>query len=213
MGNKVTILGIVHQDPLGRARIKSYLQNLKKQNITPDLFAVEWKEEIASDLISARGEFKEHLKLNIPDLSDSTLEAFSLAVAYEADASDEVFEGTQKLWLDEDRKDKKEKSFTVPGFLAQRGFYYLGIYYESSVAEMNDLARVSAITWKQLDNDRWKPKKRDEIFARLVIAAIADGYENIIAIVGASHAIVENKGSFADILSKQELSLETVLLR
>lgn len=49
---KVLIIGVNHNDPLGRKKIVDVLNNEKNKGMVPECVCVEWKKEIADEVIS-----------------------------------------------------------------------------------------------------------------------------------------------------------------
>lgn len=206
---KLVMLGVEHNDPLGRVKIISTLNELRERGISPDIFAVEWQEDYANKLIDARISIIEVIKSEIPTISEDTLKALSLSIAYEADSMKALYPKTPVLWLDKDRRIK----YPIDDYIHDRAHIYINILCNLDKTEINNLAIISEKLWERAKQSTWNPTGRDLAFLDIIVDTINLGYGTILIIVGAKHTDIKNNDSLAALLRSRGLNIESIILQ
>jgi len=187
---KVLIIGVNHNDPLGRMKIVDVLNNEKNTGMVPECVCVEWKKEIADEVISQRLIFIDYIQECCSSIDSGTAKQLSNAMAFEVDAHTMVYPNLEVFWLDEARNVTTSDD-VVKLYYKNRADIYV-TYLENDIAEMSK--KLCAIRTTPV------PEIRDRQFAEVVNKAIELGYKSICCIVGANHASILTEGSFADLL-------------
>lgn len=187
---KVLIIGVNHNDPLGRKKIVDVLNNEKNKGMVPDCVCVEWKKEIAEEVLSQRPSFIDYIQECCPSINSGVAEQLSNAMAFEVDAHTLVYPTLEVFWLDEARNVTSSDDVVKLYYKNRAGIY--ASYLEDDIVEISK--KVCAIRTTPV------PEVRDRRFAEVVNKAIELGYKSICCIVGANHASKSTEGSFADLL-------------
>ena len=187
---KILMIGINHNDPFGREKVYDVLR--KESTFIPDCIAVEWGKIVAEKLISQRKEFYELASAKYPLSTPEDLQLLSDAIAFEADAHQTLYPQLPIIWLD----DKRNVS---PKILATYLQDRLAIYEQYGLRNDRLIAKNVADYVYSLteEPDHRSGGERDEIFYCEIIDALNRGHNNIICVVGATHASLDIKDSFA----------------
>jgi len=164
---KLHFCGINHYDPLGRHRLKDWMQGLlDKEATAPAFVAVEWDEMALSEVIGQRGEVPRLIR----DLSTTgsllvnatpeNIIAIAKSLGYEGDTHHEVFPQVEFLWLDqalgrrERQLDGTWKTNPIASFTAdyaKQRIVKLQRYIDTEGATDKVLERISAGVWRDSD--------------------------------------------------------------
>jgi len=96
------IAGNLHYDPLGRARLKKWFEDLKNKNIQPSYLLLEYNKTDLLAFLNARKEFRnlceeEYKKY---ELSDADLDILEKSFGYELDSHLDYFDNIDILYYD-----------------------------------------------------------------------------------------------------------------
>ena len=182
------IAGIVHGDPLGPETLRLWLRGLREHSANPPEFiAVEYASSDFLKIRDQRDALTEIAGRVWPEAPQELVRALAPAIAYEADAHQEVFPDLEVLWLDEFRVNKPFGA--VEHFAQDRLMDYrdwlAGEDLSLPIPEL--LRKLSRKTWSPTSDEG--PEPRDEEFARLVNERVNQQDGNwAIVVVGARHA-------------------------
>lgn len=191
----VFLIGINHNDPLGRAKVVKLLKEAKQKGFVPDVIGVEWKEEIAKKLILMRSDMEQLIMERWPRTEKREAKTIADTIAYEADAHLEVYPQLEIIWLDEQREITEALRQRIDTYCIDRK----NIYANHVPSECDQLC-VSTLSSSigLVENANFAPSIRDQLFADALLAAIENGKKQIVCIVGADHTNIEMPGSFAN---------------
>lgn len=203
---KINILGINHNDPLGKQKTVALLKGLKKNGYTPDCIATEWDKDLAQSIIEQRNKFIKYVKDEIPYLNNKTIESLANAMAYEADSHMSLYPNLPIIWLDKGSKYFKP----IDCYWNDRLDIYLDNINQLDDKDKNNLEILSKNIWNIANSEN--ATERDEKFFEIILNTIDKGYKNILVIVGASHANIKINKSLASLLLENKLSTQTYIL-
>ena len=199
------IIGINHNDPLGRRKIRLILDELRiSKNFIPDCIATEWDKVYFNIIQDQRTLFTKLAKEQNLNLKDETIFALADSMAYEADSHIELYPDLPIIWIDE-RFDG-----TIPDSVKRFAEYRLNVFLsfleKLNKDEKDNLEAISRIAWSI--SSRGKAAERDVKFYNKLMNAVQNGYKNIIVIVGAAHATIENEGVLVNLLTKDNYTMQ-----
>ena len=185
---EIHIAGVVHNDPLGPERLKSWLRGLPERSANPpDFIAVEYASTDFLKIRDQRDASTEIAGRIWPEAPQALVDALAPSIAYEADAHQEIFPDLEVLWLDEFREDRPPGA--VEHFAGDRLEDYC------KWLEGEDVSLPIPVLLRKLSRKAWStasdkgPEPRDEEFARLIKERVNQrGSKCAIVVVGANHA-------------------------
>lgn len=183
----VIIVGVNHFDPLGPRKVRKYLDEIKAQGFCPEYVCVEWKKEIADEVIKQRIEFGDMVKSRFPNIRDEDALEFEKSLAYEADSHVDTFPEAGIIWLEANR-DIDSTDSGITEYSKHRFKKYRNYDINSTI---EDISREVLA-----ENNRYTPGYRDVAFFEAVQAQTNCNCD-ILCIVGASHGDVRAENSFA----------------
>lgn len=206
MGVKIVILGINHNDPLGRKKIVSLLNELKNEEFIPDCIATEWDKNIAQSIIKQRNGFIKYAEEKAPYLHKETLESLATALAYEADSHTDIYPNLPIIWLDEGSTYFR----TIEYYSQDRLSIYIDAINKLNRKDKNNLELISRNIWSI--GYSGNASERDIKFFDKIINAVENEYKNLLIIVGARHANTEIENSLVDRLMKKGFNIRLFIL-
>ena len=97
---KIIILGAMHDDPSGKARLYLNLKEVVADLDAPlDFIAFEWAQATYTQLASKRVEAQERLRSEVPRLNQNFSDRFASTLGYEPDLHHEVIPDSQLIWM------------------------------------------------------------------------------------------------------------------
>ena len=183
---RLEIAGINHFDPLGRGKLKLWIDKVSALYMTPPGFvAVEWDEKLFNEVKSQRAKFLVLARSEWPDAHPDLLETLQLSLAYEADTHAILYPNLAILWLDQGRQ--YSVSDHAERHLALLKSFLSGKPMTSDTREV--LERLSRVAYERAQSPQ-EGSQRDAAFACLVMEELKDLRETdwAIVIVGAGHA-------------------------
>ena len=202
---KIYMIGINHNDPLGRDNLRNWLQILSNQNSDrPAFVAIEYDQQHFERIKAQRSDFLIKLQSTFLTIPLNDLIRLTQSLAYEGDTHIDVLPNVKTIWLDEDRQAYETD---IKNYAERR----LGIY-KSFLKHCKELTLIelSKISW-QVANPDSNPN-RCEMFARRVIKEALNkiGHWAII-IVGANH-VSSAPTSMRSILEVAGFNCEVIVL-
>ncbi len=190
---EIVVIGVNHNDPLGREKISRILKE-ELTDFIPDAIAVEWKKEIAYEVVRQRIVMKKVLSQQYPSADPNDLDLLANAMAFESDSHIKIYPNLPIIWLDQERLvDLSDDDVT--------NFYiYRKSYYDSIInIGINSISDISDYVCRTMGTNG--PSERDHMFYDLLQKEIEEnGYKRIICIVGAYHANLIEEKRFANML-------------
>ena len=190
---EIVVIGVNHNDPLGREKISRILKE-ELTDFIPDAIAVEWKKEIAYEVVRQRIVMKKVLSQQYPSADPNDLDLLANAMAFESDSHIKIYPNLPIIWLDQERLvDLSDDNVT--------NFYiYRKSYYDSIIKlGINSISDISSYVCRTMGTNG--PSERDHMFYDLLQKEIEEnGYKRIICIVGAYHANLIEEKRFANML-------------
>ena len=190
---EIVVIGVNHNDPLGREKISRILKE-ELTDFIPDAIAVEWKKEIAYEVVRQRIVMKKVLSQQYPSADPNDLDLLANAMAFESDSHIKIYPNLPIIWLDQERLvDLSDDNVT--------NFYiYRKSYYDSIIKlGINSISDISNYVCRTMGTNG--PSERDHMFYDLLQKEIEkNGYKRIICIVGAYHANLIEEKRFAHML-------------
>ena len=190
---EIVVIGVNHNDPLGMEKISRILKE-ELTDFIPDAIAVEWKKEIAYEVVRQRIVMKKVLSQQYPSADPNDLDLLANAMAFESDSHIKIYPDLPIIWLDQERLvDLSDDNVT--------NFYiYRKSYYDSIIKlGINSISDISNYVCRTMGTNG--PSERDHMFYDLLQKEIEEnGYKRIICIVGAYHANLIEEKRFANML-------------
>ena len=192
---EIVFLGVNHNDPLGRDKICSILKNELK-DFVPNAIAVEWKREIAYEVINQRKAMIEVLTQQYPNVELSDIKILANAMAFESDSHINIYPNLPVIWLDQ------ERGVDIYDDTVANYFVYRKSYYDAIInSGISSIEEISIYVCSVMSSNI--PSERDILFYNKLHKEIEEnGYTKVICIVGASHADLSTEGSFANLFIK-----------
>lgn len=186
---RLRVVGVVHNDLLGRERLLKWLPEIKDLEKTPLLFvAVEYDESNFRLIRSQRSVLRKLAAKTWPGSSQSVLKLIEDSLAYEGDLYGIVFPAVETLWLDQDR------TVVDPTILSNYARDRLNIYKsfvsdEPTALSSAMLRTMSVTAWECCSAPRSGGSDRDAKFTRVILDRLKEKRRGwAIVIVGSSHA-------------------------
>jgi hypothetical protein len=187
---KLQIAGIVHQDPLGRRRLNTWIDRaFSLSDQAPAFIAVEWDKRMLASVLAERSRLEELARETWPTAPASFLAELVAAVAYEGEVPISSHPNVDVLYLDEGRVLDDETVLTQ--FALDRMRNYRHMFDESLDSfGQEQLEAMSRYSWQVTVCDN--PNTRDHEFAKRIGEAYpADILEWGVVVVGACHALLD----------------------
>ncbi len=182
---QVYIAGIHHYDPLCKARLHNWLQNLLDIKVTlPAFVAVEWDEILFKQVKLQRPIIR---KLAMSRWSQSTtefLDALESTLAFDADTHTLLMPNIQTVWLENGRVHPNIMPEVVNNF-AFRRFQVYENYIPVNATNFDNslLYSMSINAWDESDIEGGHATNRDAKFAETIINHLAEKEETAWAII------------------------------
>ncbi len=98
--SRIIILGAMHDDPSGEARLHRSLKDVVAMlDIPLEFIAFEWAQATYTELASKRVKAQERLRSEIPRLNQNFSDRFANTLGYEPDLHHDVVPGSQLIWM------------------------------------------------------------------------------------------------------------------
>jgi len=221
MKPSILIYGGVHDDPGSR---RKFLNELAKQRVAPNFFAVEWEQSVFHCFAAQRPLIEKGLESRWDFLTHDDRAELSRALAWEGDAYKSQFPGIDQLWLEMGYQAQKIKSrLDADNYpeLCARGLLErlcdpCGPTIEDPPPEPRSkqelVDRVWIKTWEDRDSvpggfqrdERWDTAISDRA------SDLNDGW--IAVVVGWQHADSKENGRLRSLLSSRGFTVESVYL-
>lgn len=205
---KLHIAGVNHNDPLGRERLKKWLEKLSVINDkSPAFVAVEYDNNIFEQIKKQRKRFRQLLQNEWSFLSPVELDIVENSLAYDGDTHLEVFPNAEILWLDKNRNENDTS------WIDRYAEVQLNVYKQYSFNK-----KPLFLNWLSGDVCRNTPTasqstSRDQKFARLILKKVSRNKSTwAIAIVGSDHTKKDIQGSMRCLLENAGLTCEVTVL-
>lgn len=210
---RLRIVGIVHNDLMGRKRLLKWLREMKDLEEVPPVFiAVEYDENIFGQIRAQRSMLMRLAKETWPSSSKSVLKEIEDSLGYEGDLHEDVFPGIETVWLDQGR------TLEDTTILSQYARDRLNIYKSFVHAEQKSLSNaslqtMSATAWERGSTPQLGGSERDAKFTRVILGRLQNESRDwAIVIVGSSHAS-EVEGSMVSLLKGKGIECQVNQLR
>jgi len=209
---QLKIAGIVHNDLLGRERLRAWLRGIKASERTPPAFvAVEYDQNMFRQLAAQRPTLRALAREEWPDSSESILDTIENSLCYEGDVHEGVFPGVETVWLD---KGRTVKDPTVVSAYAHDRLNLYKSFVARELRELSDanLLTMSRTAWARGDPPEIGGSVRDAKFARMILDRLRLANRGwAVAAIGSSHA-GEVEGSTADRLRSEGIKCQVSFL-
>ncbi len=196
---KIYMLGIQHNDPLGRSKVREHLETLSKSETdSPAFIAVEWTKDLFDTFGSQRQELRKLAAVQWPNTPREELEMVAQSLGYEADSHNDIFPTAPILWLGAGReKNESEKSKHEYALI---WFNIYKMYAKNSGVPVETTGLVDVLSKEAwLDSERYAPKYGWDKGWLDAIRPEVDGKNWAIIIIGANHCLL-NDGSLRKLL-------------
>jgi len=206
----IEVAGVLHADPLGLDRLRSWLSSLSfTDQSTPGFVAVEYKCSHLSQIVRQRTTFRELVEGQWPFLRPEGHTMFERSLGHDGDAHRDILPYFKTLWLEEKLPGEELAEY------AKRRLSDLR-FYTNSISQKDEefLLELSRRLWDSAVNNRFdQPNKRDETWSELIIdRARCEVREHAVAIVGQMHARREIPDSFVYRLEKAKIRCRVKIL-
>ncbi len=202
----VVMVGVIHDDPLGRTDLLARLRALALRRSNPPAFvAVEYDQHHFRSIADQRPRFRSLIKTECDALTSAELDVYSHSLAYDGDSHYEVFPSVPVLWLDEGRKWCENDLKKYPEC-------QLAMYRHRSDGELCNIEKLSctmkAVTQRSTSSiPDWKV--RNEKFSKRICDRILEVNGSwAIAITGKLHACNSVCGSMRQLLEAAGVNCE-----